>query len=214
MLYYFDTKIMEKRDYDLCMLHMPEDRKERAERYVFDRDRMCCVYSYILVKLGLAKEYGIQDTLPWDYEEYGKPVLKEHKDICFNISHSGYGVICGISSKAVGVDIQEIVPYDKDIGEMILSEDERSYIQSSKKPDVSFTEMWTLKESYVKMLGIGIDTDLRKISFNLGQDSFYKYGKYFEKRLIDNYVISYCASEPMQFYEVTKEALQAIYERE
>ncbi|MFW5672708.1 MAG: 4'-phosphopantetheinyl transferase superfamily protein, partial [Acetivibrio ethanolgignens] len=59
--------------------------------------------------------------------------------------------------------------------------------------DISFTEIWSLKESYVKMLGIGIDTDLTNIFFDPREDKFYKYEKYFEKRIVDNYVISYCA---------------------
>ena len=210
MLYYLDTKIIEKNDYDLCILHLPEDRKEKVSKYVFDKDKKCCVFGYILVKLGLAKEHGIRENITFDYEKYGKPFLENYQDISVNISHSGDGVICGISDKAVGVDIQEIIPYDKSIGEMILSESEKAYLSSSENPDLTFTELWALKESYVKMLGIGIDNDLKRISFNLEKDSFYEYGKYFEKRIIDNYVISYCSAESMEFYEVTREDLQAI----
>ena len=214
MLYYLNTQKMKKEDYELCILHLPEERRLRACKYVFDRDRFSCVFGYALVALGIEYEYGIHDILIWDYEEYGKPFFKDHKDICFNLSHSGYGVICGIDNNAIGVDIQEIMHYDMGVGEMILSDDEKLYLQSLDNPDVGFTEIWTLKESYVKMLGIGMDTDLKEISFDLAGDSFYKYGKYFEKRIIDNYVISYCASEPMEFCEVTKEALQSIYERD
>lgn len=109
--------------------------------------------------MGLAKEYGIKECLIFGYEKYGKPFLKYHQDICFNMSHSGYGVICGVSNKTVGVDIQEIVPFDQNIGEMVLSESEKCYLEFSKNPDISFTEIWSLKESYVKMSGIGIGTD-------------------------------------------------------
>lgn len=210
VIYYLDTKIIENKEYEQCLLHLPEDRKEKAKKYIFDRDRKCCVYGYILVELGMIKEYGIKECLIFGYEKYGKPFLKNHQDICFNLSHSGYGVVCGVSNKAVGVDIQEIVPFDKNIGEMFLSKSEKDYIEFLKKPDISFTEIWSLKESYVKMLGIGIDTDLKIISFDPRKNNFYKYGKYFEKRIVDNYVISYCADAPLHFHKVTREELQTI----
>lgn len=34
-------------------------------------------------------------------------------------------MVCGVSNKAVGVDIQEIVAFDQNIGEMFLSKSER-----------------------------------------------------------------------------------------
>ena len=66
----------------------------------------------ILAKVVIKKTFGIDLTKQnFTYTEHGKPYLSDYSDVHFNISHSGEYVVCSVSDKPVGVDIQKISKY-------------------------------------------------------------------------------------------------------
>ena len=95
------------------------------------------------------------------YNKYGKPYLKD-SNIYFNISHTRNLVICAISDKEIGVDIEKLV-YNELVSKRILNQKEYSILLNSKCKEEIFTIMWTSKESYVKMLGIGLEYGLKNV---------------------------------------------------
>ncbi len=74
----------------------------------------------------------------------------------FNISHSEEYVICVISDKPVGVDIQKIGEYNPDVAKRVCNEKELLEIENSFDKASEFTKLWTQKEAILKMYGIGI----------------------------------------------------------
>ena len=93
------------------------------------------------------------------YNLYNKPYL-ESKEIFFNISHSKDYVICAASKFDLGVDIEYVRPMNQLVIDKCFSEDEKNFI----KTDEEFTKVWTLKESYLKMLGCGVSSKLNSFS--------------------------------------------------
>ena len=114
------------------------------------------------------------------YNEYGKPYFK-NDEIFFSISHSYDYVVCVISDKEVGVDIQKIT-YRPRIIKRICSSEEQNRINSPE----DFTEMWTKKESYAKFLGLGISYGLKKINTLLNDYTVIK---------LEDYYITICFGE-------------------
>ena len=110
---------------------------------------------YALFDYASIKDYELY------YNKYGKPYLKD-SNIYFNISHTRNLVICAISDKEIGVDIEKLV-YNELVSKRILNQKEYSILLSSNNKEEIFTIMWTSKESYVKLLGIGLEYGLKNV---------------------------------------------------
>ena len=86
-----------------------------------------------------------------DYQinQFGKPISK---DIHFNISHSKGFVVFVMDNYPIGIDIELIRDYKKELKEFVTSKEEKEYI----KTNINFFEIWTNKESLLKCVGTGI----------------------------------------------------------
>lgn len=115
-------------------------------------------YGYLLLRYALKTEYGISDMPIITTGEHGKPFLEDHRDIFFNISHAKKRVICSVSDRSVGVDIQDIRNISLNTAEKFLSETEMkavSEITDVSERDKELSRIWCIKESYSKMTGKG-----------------------------------------------------------
>lgn len=89
--------------------------------------------------------------------EFGRPHIPGGPE--FSISHSGRTVACALSdSCAVGVDVEEISHPRPGVADRFFTPAEHSYAANGIYR--SFYEIWTRKESFIKMLGTGFATPL------------------------------------------------------
>lgn len=100
----------------------------------------------------------------------GKPYLPDHPDIHFNITHCNHLAACAFDTHPVGIDAEFPGYYPDILINRALSEEEK-YLLRSHNSNLSenrewFYRLWTLKEAYVKKIGIGVDTDLTDFSFS------------------------------------------------
>lgn len=138
------------------LYRLPTARQEQCLCYRQAIDQQNCVIAYLLLQQGLREQYGIVGQLAFAYGAHGKPYLKNYPEIYFNISHCKYGVVCAFSDFEVGVDIQDVRPYDPAVARRICSKDELQLLSKSEDPAQLFCRLWTARESYAKMLGCGI----------------------------------------------------------
>ena len=113
-----------------------------------------------LLKYAL-KDYANIDKYEIVYNEYGKPYLK-NIDIYFNISNSKNVSVCVISNREVGIDIQ-YKTYKESLKNKVFNNKEQELLDKSIEKESVFTKMWTIKESYVKMKGIGLSYGLNNV---------------------------------------------------
>ena len=144
------------------MNYLPEERKIKVLHYRWENDQKLSAVSYLLLLHALFKEYNICSPVV-AYTDKGKPYLPDHPDIFFNISHCPYGCTCAVSDEPIGADIQDVRPFSWDIARRCCSQAEIIKLQQVCDPDVCFTRMWAMKESYLKMTGEGITRSLSKI---------------------------------------------------
>lgn len=144
---------------------IPLWRKKKILSYKHDIDKFLCAKAYIILKDGLNSDYNINDEIKFSYNNYGKPFLINHPEIHFSLSHCRKGVACAISGTPVGIDIEEIM-YDDDIANYILNKEDYQNVISSSNPAEYFTKLWTEKESYLKMLGCGIISNMKELITN------------------------------------------------
>ena len=141
-----------------------------------------------LLLRGLQIEYGLSELPEIVFGEYGKPYFKSHPEIHFNISHCPKAVVCAINHEHIGVDVECINQFDEELAHYISSKNEFENILSSPDPSLSFTILWTRKESYLKLTGQGLSS--RKEIQEILQDNPYKFQSIINEA--GGYVVTSC----------------------
>lgn len=136
------------------------------------------IYSKALLIFILNQYYKVDvESIKLFTNDYGKPYLFGENNIYFNITHSGDYIVCAISDKEIGVDLQykNIFEYER-LVKRFFSLEERKRIKSL---DI-FYEVWSKKEAYLKYLGIGLvkGLDFFSIYDELNKDYEYKFYNY------------------------------------
>lgn len=117
-----------------------------------------------VIEQAFESELGIKFTeLEITRNKYGKPFVGN--GIYFNISHTRGFVCCAISDVPVGVDAELVRPVNTVLINKICNNNEKEALLSSDSTELEFFKYWTLKESYIKMLGVGLSFPLNKINF-------------------------------------------------
>ena len=176
---------------DLKLL-LDKDKQQKVEKLQKIEDQKRAIISALLLN-DILKYYGLS-TSDIIYNEYGKPYLKNN-EICFNISHSGDYVVCAVSKNEIGVDIQEIRKVNDLIVQKKYTEEEQKYVTDN----VTFTKVWTLKESYVKAIGKGLYQKVEEVE-TINSNQLSKIGDFqFQSMIIDNYCLSICYNKKDKF---------------
>lgn len=141
---------------------LPNDRRIRAQHYRQEVDRKNSIVTYLMLQYALRECFGIV-TFKVKFGEYGKPYLPEHPRIHFSISHCKEGCAVAVARKPVGVDIQEIRPFSWNIAKRVCCESELAQLKKCADLEKCFAKMWTMKESYIKMIGQGLSYGMDRI---------------------------------------------------
>lgn len=157
---YYDDHIW---DFDLqqALAEVSPRRREYALRYRQERDQRLCVASYNLLWCALRIECGIDEAPVFNYDVHRKPVLQGHPDIHFSLSHCPEAVACAVSDHPVGIDIESTGHYTIEVARHVMDNDEIRQIEASAQPAVTFTRLWTMKESLYKLTGDDNNGDIR-----------------------------------------------------
>lgn len=162
---------------------LPKERQEKVLRAKQKQKRLQSLGAGLLL-VDILEQCGISmETLRTN--GYGKPVAD---GIHFNLAHSGNMVICAVGHRQVGCDIERLKPVSKNRETHIFSGAEREHLARLSKEDYlrEFYRIWTRKESYLKMTGIGLRVPLDTLKI---RDCF------FEEYPIFGYQITVCAKE-------------------
>lgn len=112
------------------------------------------------------------DDIIFSYGEKGKPMLKDSTNKFFNISHSGDWVICAISDKEVGIDIEKIKEARLNVANRYFTASEIKSLNSleAQEQNELFFTFWTVKESYLKYLGTGLTKALNSFDVSISNN--------------------------------------------
>lgn len=147
------------------------DELAQSIQFRFDKDRWQYIAAHALLRTALSLHTGRDAShLQFSTNDFGKPNLDPHRDVHFNISHTRHLAACVVSRCGeVGFDVegfdraQEIT----ELGTEVCSSQELLSIKAlnDESPERSATTLWTLKEAYLKALGIGLSVPMNKVSF-------------------------------------------------
>lgn len=146
-----------------CISFFPSWRKMQMLSYKQFKGKIQNALAYILLIKALIDE-GIFHEMPeFYYNEHGKPYLKNYPNWHFNFSHSKNAVCCVIAKEEVGIDIEEVREYKEALARYSCSEKEMFILDSSDDKANEFYRLWTRKEAVFKLIGTGINKDIKSI---------------------------------------------------
>lgn len=188
--------------FSLLELIEEEDRKQIL-RYQFWQDRQRSLLGHLLSRYAIIQEYALTNKeIQIRRHAYGKPYIKDYSQIHYNISHSGEWVVVAIGKSPIGIDVENRREDWDLIGERVFSESEKYWSQNSYKRKAI---LWTIKEAYVKYLGIGLSKSLNSFSIDIKRKIITEVQKPFQTSfdyfVLDNdYVCSECGYTKGAYY--------------
>lgn len=158
---------------------VPFSRREKAMCYKHLHGQYCCLRVWeilheLLVSHSFLPAISSLSELTYVEDDYGKPWLTvgsvREENIYFSLSHTKNAIAVAVSNRPVGIDIEAVVSQER-VGdghflERTMSATERKQINMANNPRLVFTELWTRKEAYVKLLGTGLDMDTLPMLLN------------------------------------------------
>ncbi len=119
-----------------------------------------------LLRTALANKLKIpENEIIISKDEKGKPYVVGRNDVFVSLSHSKRAVMCAVSDRDVGVDIEMCSKRRKSVESRVFTEGEIYLINSANDENRAFFTLWTLKESYLKAIGTGFADNAKKIEF-------------------------------------------------
>ncbi len=128
-------------------------------------------------------------------DEHRKPFFTK-LPFCFSISHSGEFVVCAISDKAVGIDIEAGLEYKPQLARRFFSAAEQEKIEKAVSRDKEFARIWTAKESILKFSGTGLTKTISEVK----TESCSKYRIYHLQT--DEACVALCTQEYIDSFEL------------
>jgi 4'-phosphopantetheinyl transferase len=159
-----NEKPIDETTFHFLLQFAPPEKQARIFRQRIKQNRDNMLIGAALAKYMIWNEFNI---IPSEqqiaYGPFGKPYLADYPNVHFNISHCKAGCVVAVCDIAVGVDIQEVRPFSWEVSRQVCSNQEMDMIRNSLDKDRVFTRIWSMKESYVKMLGQGVSYGMDKV---------------------------------------------------
>jgi 4'-phosphopantetheinyl transferase len=174
-IWYWKTDTLEPHEVDALDAVLSAPERARRDRLVFPRDRRDYTAAHALLRRVLSR-CGGRPEADWTFHanSHGKPALPADQagspPIAFNLSHTHGLVACAIARGVqVGVDVELVSNRVNalEIGERYFAPSEVRWLRDAGEADrcARFTELWTLKEAYIKAVGSGLGVPLDSFAF-------------------------------------------------
>lgn len=150
-------------DLDAALQLLPVERRRKALAFKHESRRMQSVAVWLLLRQGCREVFGQDEVPPVAYGNHGKPYFPDHPDMHFNMSHCRNAVACVVGRQPVGIDIESVRKFDNRLVRHVLNDEEYREYAESRQPDLTFAQLWTRKESLLKLTGHGLVTDMKNV---------------------------------------------------
>jgi 4'-phosphopantetheinyl transferase len=158
---------------DAALAWLTPEERERYARFRADADRHMFLLGRAMARVLVGRALGIAPTA-WQWREgpHGRPeVASPDTRLQFNIAHSAGLVACAVAvGRDVGVDVEDLErrPVEWGVVQRHCGADEILDITAQGGCwHERFLHYWTLKEAYLKALGLGIAAPLAHVGFRL-----------------------------------------------
>lgn len=153
------------------------DERARCASFAFDALRAEYLLTRALCRTVLSR-YAAVRPQDWGFvrNAYGRPEIEVPvlpQPLRFNLSNARSLVACVVTRRAdAGIDVEETARADAplDVAEQFFSGDELRALRAlpAAEQGTRFFDLWTLKESYIKARGLGLQIPLDRFSLHFG----------------------------------------------
>ncbi|TDX96817.1 UNVERIFIED_CONTAM: 4'-phosphopantetheinyl transferase [Lysinibacillus xylanilyticus] len=191
-------------NYEQLLGLLPLEKQSKLRQFKDIEDSMRGLIAEMLIR-NIIKQKNLRNDYQFKLATttFGKPYLPDVENFKFNLSHSEDWVVCAVDENQIGIDIEKEKLLDLQIAYQFFTKKECDYIFSLKNHQMQrFFEIWTLKESYIKAVGLGLTIPLDSFSIILdSNDSTIRFESesndtafYFKQYTIDTfYKLAVCA---------------------
>lgn len=153
---YINIESIHSQAYSALYAVASKERRKKADKYIKREDAIMCILSEAMLCYALYQT-GRSIALPVKRDGNGKPYV-EGESFKFNVSYAGNFVAIGYGETEIGIDVERIFI---DSGRELVAKyyyTEAEYNEIFKdgieeNNALQFTQIWTMKEAYLKYLG-------------------------------------------------------------
>ena len=151
---------------------LSDEEIARASRYYSDTARSAFIAGRVVARKALAHRCNHAPSA-WVFKlgAHGQPMVDPSFGVYFSISHTRNMTLCVVARCPVGADV-EFVDHGLNVGELssiALSDVERRTLleKHSQFRLRHLLQVWTLKEAYLKALGVGFSREPSSLEIDL-----------------------------------------------
>lgn len=156
---------------------LSEEERARAARFRFDRDRHSYIAGHALTRALLSEAAPEVAPESWRFiaMEHGRPEVAPDAGqprLRFNLSHThGLAAVAVTAEGEIGLDVESLDRSNLtlELAERFFAPEEVAML--TRLPEERLTEglyaIWTLKESFIKAVGLGLSLPLDSFAFTL-----------------------------------------------
>ena len=213
----------EEYEYEKAVNSISAYRRQKIDKLKNAEDKKRSLAAAIALNAAL-KEYGLEErSMEYELGKQGKPYFRNQPEIHFSISHSGDYAICSIGSHEIGNDIERVRSGREKVAQRFFAKEELDWIydaessDTSKRSDISaerddkIFRIWTMKESFLKVTGLGMSLPLNEFAIVVADngcihirqdinDKTYHIKEYIMTDVLnegEDYKISVCSETPV-----------------
>ena len=159
------------------------------------RARLSHVIALDLLSAALCRDFGIRHG-KLTRTGLEKPKLL-HENLHMNLSHCADMAAAAVGRFPLGVDIETPRPVREKLLPRMCTPQETACVIAAEDSAFTFSQLWTLKESYGKYTGEGIRMQLSSVGFTLGDPPVFHSAhadevQFYQKILENQHVLSLC----------------------
>lgn len=146
---------------------LDDGERDRASRFIFERDRLSYAAAHTLLRHALDRIAG--ERQPWRFaiDAHGKPSLDPpFGAVHFNLSHTDGLVAVAVSRRGdVGVDVESTArePDESTFTNLVLAPDELAELDGCADRANRLLRIWVTKEAIAKAIGLGLSLPVNRI---------------------------------------------------
>lgn len=173
-IYCCATSTIDRETLAIAASTLSVDERERCDGLRVEQDRRDFTIAHALLRRSLSR-YAPVHPNAWQFaaNAHGKPALVNGA-FSFSLSHTRGLVACAIAAgMPIGIDVESVSRVvDRQIADRFFSHEEAAMLRECPEDlrHVRFIELWTLKEAFLKALGLGLSGSLASVSFEVGAD--------------------------------------------
>ncbi|WP_024518456.1 4'-phosphopantetheinyl transferase superfamily protein [Bradyrhizobium sp. Tv2a-2] len=163
-----------------CRMLLSAEERHRAGCFVHERHQRLYTFAHGLLRVALSNSEPAVAPADWSFVvgPHGRPFVAAPgiaRPIYFSLSHTEGCVACAISRvEAVGLDVERMEPRGSipEIAEHAFAPDEVEALRGLAPDQLfeRFFDYWTLKEAYIKAMGIGLQLPLDQFAISLADN--------------------------------------------